>query len=172
MKKQSIKEITIIAIYISLLTIFSWISIPLVIPFTLQTLMIFIIGYTLNLKKGLLVLISYIVLGILGLPVFSSFKSGITTFLGPTGGFLIGFFPQIIFISLFIDIKKQKAFIVIYKSIISLLICYIISALWFMLVYDTTISFLKAVSIVILPFIIPDILKMYIAYIVSKKIVL
>ena len=175
MKNKVIKEIVIIAIYIALLTIFSWISIPSIVPFTLQTFMIFIIAYTLKLKSALCVVVIYLVLGIIGVPVFSSFNSGLSYFLGSTGGFLLGFIPMVVIINV-LSIKNNNETKVknyIYQVLISLLgliICYIMGLVWFMFIYKAPYTLSKALFAVIIPFIVPDIIKMVIAMIVSKRI--
>lgn len=175
MRNKIVKQITLSAIYVALLAIFSWISIPSTIPFTLQTLMIFIICYTLDCKNAICVIIIYLLLGLVGVPVFSSFNSGLSALLGPSGGFLIGFIPMILIISLLIKNNKEndKITSIIYKVLVSflgLLICYIIGLIWFMFIYKAPYDVTSALFKVILPFIIPDTIKMIIALIVSKKI--
>lgn len=169
MRNKVIKEIVLIAIYIALLCVFSWTSIPFVIPFTLQTFMIFVIGFTLSTRSALLTIIIYLLLGVIGVPVFSGFGSGISYILGPTGGFLISFVIQILFISL-LSKKNETTIYKIVISLISLFICYSIGLLWFMFVYQTPLPFFDALSKVVLPFIVPDIVKMILALIVSKRL--
>lgn len=175
MKNKIIKEITIIAIYIALLTIFSWISIPGAIPFTLQTFMIFVIAYTLKLKSALCVVVIYLLLGIIGVPVFSSFNSGLSYFLGATGGFLIGFIPMVTIINI-LSLKnnnENKIKNYIYQALVSflgLIVCYILGLVWFMFIYKAPYTLSKALFAVVIPFIIPDTIKMIIAMIVSKRL--
>ena len=80
------------AICAALIAICSWISIPFAqIPFTLQTLAVFIVLMTIGGKRGLVSIICYLLLGAIGVPVFAGFKGGFAVLLGPTGGFLVGF---------------------------------------------------------------------------------
>lgn len=76
---------------IALLAICSWISIPLTIPFTLQTFGIFFICFLFGGKKGTLYVLAYIITGAIGLPVFSGFRGGMSALLDLTGGYIVGF---------------------------------------------------------------------------------
>jgi biotin transporter BioY len=68
------------------------ISIPLQpVPVTLQTLFLYLAGSLLGGRVGALSQIIYVILGVIGLPVFSGGKAGLGVFLGPTGGYLLGF---------------------------------------------------------------------------------
>lgn len=181
MKSKLTHNISLIAFFTTLLVISSWFTIPFVIPFTLQTLVIFILILVLDLKKSLLILLIYCLLGIIGIPVFSSFQSGLGVFLGPTGGFLIGFVPMIIVSNILLNIisnkkngnldNKTNFFMSFLALFIGLLCCYTIATIWYGLVYDTTTSSLNIIIAIILPFILPDIIKIIIAIIIAKKFI-
>lgn len=72
------------------------VSIPLnPVPITLQTVAVLILGLTFNKAEALKSVTLYLVLGALGLPVFSNFRGGLYMLMGPTGGYLIGFLVSI-----------------------------------------------------------------------------
>ncbi len=171
MKSKLTYDISLVAFFTTLLVISSWFTIPFVIPFTLQTLVIFICILVLNLKKSILILIIYFILGVIGIPVFNSFQSGIGVFVGPTGGFLIGFIPMIIISTLLKKVftKTNNNILVFLSLFIGLICCYIISVLWYILIYDTTTNLINVLSILVLPFIIPDIIKIIIAMLIAKR---
>ena len=181
MKSKLTYNISLIAFFTTLLVISSWFTIPFIIPFTLQTLVIFILILVLDLKKSLLILLIYCLLGIIGIPVFSSFQSGLGVFLGPTGGFLIGFVPMIIVSNILLKTisnkkngnldNKTNFFMSFFALFIGLLCCYTIATIWYGLVYDTTTSSLNIIIAIILPFILPDIIKIIIAIIIAKKFI-
>ena len=75
--KLSVRELTLIAIGIALITICSWISVPLTIPVTLQTFAVCLVTALLGLKMGLWSVIGFILLGAVGIPVFSGFRGGV-----------------------------------------------------------------------------------------------
>jgi len=60
-------------------------------PFTLQSLMLFIILLILEPKASIIAVTGYLVLGAIGLPIFSGMTGGFAKLVGPTGGFLIGY---------------------------------------------------------------------------------
>lgn len=80
-----------IGLFAVVIAICSWISIPTVVPFTLQTFAVFLTVSVLGGKRGTLSVIIYVLLGAVGLPVFSGFKGGVGALLNTTGGYIIGF---------------------------------------------------------------------------------
>ena len=78
-------------IFAVLLAVCSWISIPTVIPFTLQTFAVFLTVLLLGGKQGTLSILIYLLLGAVGIPVFSNFGAGVGYLFGNTGGYAIGF---------------------------------------------------------------------------------
>ena len=80
-----------IALFTAIIAVCSWIQIPLVVPFTLQTFGVFCALAILGGKSGTISVLLYIVLGTIGVPVFAGFSGGIGTLLGMTGGYIIGF---------------------------------------------------------------------------------
>ena len=89
--KSRINDIVLISLSIILITISAWIEIPFIVPFTLQTLSIFIITGLFKFRISFLSVVIYIVMGIIGIPVFSGFQGGIGVLMTYTGGFLLGF---------------------------------------------------------------------------------
>ena len=72
----------------------SQVSIPLQpVPVTLQTTAVIIVAAALGPRLGAYAVMLYLFEGMLGLPVFANFHAGIEPFIGPTGGYLIGFVP-------------------------------------------------------------------------------
>ena len=86
------KELCYIALGTTLLTVCSWIAVPIGgVPITLQTLALFTISGLLGAKRATLALLAWLALGFCGVPVFAGFTGGIRILFSPTGGFLIGF---------------------------------------------------------------------------------
>ncbi|MBQ8894436.1 MAG: biotin transporter BioY [Clostridia bacterium] len=94
---MKLRKITAAAVFCALLAVLSQIVLPLPggVPLTLQTFAVALCGFCLGQKNGLLAVGAYLLLGGVGLPLFSSFGGGIGWLLGPTGGFLWGFLPLI-----------------------------------------------------------------------------
>ena len=85
------QDIAYIAIFTALMAVCSWISIPTAIPFTLQTMAVFLAVGLLGGKRGTLAVTAYVLLGAVGAPVFANFSGGIGILLGQTGGYILGF---------------------------------------------------------------------------------
>lgn len=95
---RSIHTIVWIALMAALTAVGAMISIPVVpfspVPISLQTMFVLLAGLILGPKAGAFAMLLYLAAGCLGLPVFTGGKAGLAAFLGPTGGFLIGFVPS------------------------------------------------------------------------------
>ena len=88
---QKTLDMVYIAVFAVIIAVCSWISVPMVIPFTLQTFGVFCAVGLLGGKRGTLSVLIYVLLGAVGIPVFSGFSSGIGTLFGVTGGYIMGF---------------------------------------------------------------------------------
>ena len=103
--EKIIKLILITIVGSILITISAKVKIPFYpVPMTMQTFVILLIGITLGYKMGLATVVLYLFEGIMGLPVFASSPEkgiGITYFIGPTMGYLIGFLVAVYFAGLF-----------------------------------------------------------------------
>ena len=85
------KSLVIAAVCVALIVVCSWITVPSVVPFTLQTFAVFCVLECIGAKYGTLSVTGYILLAALGLPVLSGFRGGIGALLGTTGGYVLGF---------------------------------------------------------------------------------
>ena len=171
-RKFGIRNIAFIGLSIALITICSWISIPSTVPFTLQTFAIFLVLYLFGGRDGLIATIAYILLGMVGVPVFSNFGGGLGVIAGPTGGYILGFLFVCGIYWLFSFLFKEKLWSKVTSSIIGLVVCYLFGTIWFVLVYNkgSSISFGEAFSICVIPFIIPDLIKIGLALYIDNRL--
>ena len=96
--KLSTKELVICSLFSSLTSILTQISIPLPsVPITMQIFAVALCGLVLGKKLGFISQVIYVLLGAIGLPVFTYFRGGVGMILGPTGGFTISF-PIVAFV--------------------------------------------------------------------------
>ena len=159
------------ALAVAVLTVCSWLTIPFTVPFTLQTFAVFATLLILGGWKGSAAILVYLLMGALGLPVFSGFRGGIGHLLGPTGGYLFGF------------LLTGAAYLLTEKLpgkawklgglAIGLVLCYLCGTLWFVYGYGSagtgkTIGY--ALSVCVLPYIIPDLVKLYLAWLVYRRV--
>lgn len=179
-KNLSLLNISQIAICVVIIIVCTWVNIPTLIPFTMQSFAIFLTLLLLGGYKGSIAICVYIILGVIGVPVFANFKSGISALFGLTGGYIIGFIFQGV---VYIIIDKisgvlglgEKLYIKIIGLIIGQCTCYLMGSLWFVNIYnlnniDNNIGILGAMTMCVLPYIIPDILKMSLAISIYKRI--
>lgn len=173
MKKPNLKNLTLMALFAALLCASAIISVPLIIPITLQTLVVCLCCELLGTKKALIVYFVYMVIGFLGLPVFSGLNGGFTALFSNTGGFIIGFLAFIIIKGLTKKLFKNELVSFIASSILGLIALYIIGSLWFAFIYYNSFSlplYVSSLAVSVLPFVLPDIIKITIAAIISKRI--
>lgn len=90
--RSVVTDLVLIASGAALTAISAQLFIPLwPVPITMQTLAVLIVGSTLGATRGALSMVLYLVLGLVGLPVFSEASSGVAVVFGPSGGYIIGF---------------------------------------------------------------------------------
>ncbi len=169
-----IRDMTIIAQHAAIIAVCSWIQIPSSpVPFTLQTFAVFLTVYVLGTKRAILSVLIYILLGAAGLPVFSGFRGGPGILFGATGGFIIGFLFMAPVIGLLISVSGDRPVPVILSMAAGLLVCYLFGAVWFMIFSAMTSGALPLTDILkitVLPFILPDIAKLVLAYLTGRTI--
>jgi biotin transport system substrate-specific component len=151
---------------IGLIALGSWISIPVgSVPVTLQTLFVLLAGIVLH-RYGAIPVFLYIVLGVLGLPVFHNGTAGIGVLLGPTGGFLAGF----VFAALIVGLayETQSRFVRAGGLVAATMCIYLFGVAWLML--SLHMAFLPAIVSGVLPFIVFDIAKAAAAYSIAGRL--
>lgn len=166
--KNKTLDLTLTALFSVIICVCSWISIPSAIPFTLQTFAVFLTILLLGGKKGTTAVLLYILLGALGLPVFHSFTGGIGILLGPSGGYITGFLLLSLLYWLITKKAGEKLWIKALALLSGLLICYTVGCLQFTIVSGTSVK--SAILTCVVPFILPDILKLFLSIVLSIKI--
>ena len=176
-----IYDMVLIAISAALITVCSWISIPLgPVPFTLQTMGILAVMLTCGGRRGTIAILVYLAMGACGLPVFAGFKGGIASLAGPTGGFLIGFIiaalvfwllEKLIFGKLMNSTVKTWIFGAL-NSLVFEIVLYTVGVIWFMTVYAAqtgTVGLGTVMTMCVIPFIIPDAVKLIAAVVIGER---
>jgi biotin transport system substrate-specific component len=165
-EKLSVKDMVVSALFAVLIAVCAWIAIPAAVPYTLQTMGLFLTMGLLGGRRAALTVTVYLLLGMIGLPVFSGFRGGLGVLLGITGGYLIGFlFAALVY--WLITAKRSGHFLtMIFGMIAGLLVDYAFGTAWFMLFYAQAygaIGLSAALSMCVIPFVIPDLIKLGIA---------
>ena len=163
----------LISLFTVLMAICSWISIPTIVPFTLQVFAVFLTVGVLGGKRGTIAICIYLLLGIIGIPVYAGGTSGIGILLGNTGGYMIGWIFSGLVMWGMEKVLGRKRWVLALSMLLGLLVCYVLGTIWFMNVYAGEtgyIGFWTAVTICVAPFIIPDLLKIAVALAVQKRL--
>ncbi|MDE6385436.1 MAG: biotin transporter BioY [Eubacterium sp.] len=167
-------DLAYIGIFAALITVCSWISIPLpTVPITLQTMGVCIASGLLGTKRGTLTVIVYILLGLIGVPVFAGFSSGIGVLAGATGGYIIGFIFTALIVGIMLKLLGKKVWVYILSMIIGIAVCYAFGTAWFMIYNNNkgdAVSLVMALGWCVTPFIIPDLVKIAVAAVLCRRL--
>lgn len=172
-RKSNIQSMIFISLFTTLMCIGAWIHFPSPVPATMQTFVVFCALRLLGSKKTFVMLVIYIFLGAVGLPVFSGFNSGPGALIGPTAGFIWGFVIGVPVFYIFEKYFQDKKALTIIGYIIYILIHYIPGAMWYCAFSAGKLSFsgiMSSALVTVVPFIIPDAIKLFLALLVSDKI--
>lgn len=176
------KELTLIGLMAAITCIAGPLSLPLPfspVPVSLTNLAIYFSVYILGMKRGTISYLVYLLLGLVGLPVFSAFTSGPAKLFGPTGGYLIGFIFMAIICGFCVD-RWNGRFVASFLGMAAgTAVCYLFGTVW--LAYQMTLSaeqqslnFIQALPAAfaagVLPFIIGDLVKMVLTLFVGSQV--
>ena len=158
-----------ISLFSALIACSAFFSFPIFsVPITLQSLAVFLALFILGSNRGTLAVILYVLLGIVGLPVFSGFSGGIGRILDIGGGFIFGFCVLAITCSLSLKALGTSSASKIISALIGQAFLYACGVLWYVIMFDG--DFLYGVYAFVLPFVIFDLGKIMLAFVISKKI--
>ena len=130
-KHMSTAQMTVTALMTAITCILAPMALPIPIspvPISLTNLVIFFMAYILGMKLSVASYVLYLLLGTVGLPVFSGFSGGVGKLLGPTGGYLIGFIFLAAIAGFFVEKFPAKIYMHVVGMIIGMAICYIFRA--------------------------------------------
>lgn len=169
-KKPKVRTIDLayIGLFAALIAASAQIAIPMTVSFTLQTFTICLAVGLLGWKRSTLSVIIYIIIGMIGLPVFTGFKSGVAAVAGPTGGFIVGFIFTALLAGLLIDKFGHKFWQMILFMAIGVIACYIFGTIWFIIAYKATLA--SALTTCVVPFILPDAVKVVLAAVLANRL--
>ncbi|MGN0160865.1 MAG: biotin transporter BioY [Lachnospiraceae bacterium] len=174
-KKLKTLDIAYIGMFVALMAICSWISIPTPwgISFTLQTFAVFAAIAVLGLGRGFLAVLVYIIIGAVGVPVFAGFSGGFGALMGTTGGYIIGFLASAVVTGLVLKFGGKKVYMMAIAMLLGLVVCYAFGTVWFMVVYARTnaaVGLMTALSWCVFPYVIWDVLKIALAILLEKRV--
>jgi biotin transport system substrate-specific component len=133
------------------------------VPVSLGTFAMFLCGGLLSPGAAVMTQIVYLLLGAIGLPVFTGFQGGVGKLLGPTGGYLFSYPLMVLLISYTVGwgakLKTPALRPVVYAGgmAAAMLVCYALGTVWFCYQQQTTVG--AALAACVVPFLLPDALK-------------
>lgn len=161
-------QIAVGALFVALIAVLSQLSFQVgPIPFTLGIMGVYFCAMLLNPKQAVLTVCAYLLLGAVGLPVFSGFKGGLQSVLGMTGGYLVGYILIAYFTAVSVQkfrgtTPSQKMAGILSASVLGLIACYTLGTIWFMVLSGNSLP--AALAACVLPFVPADLIKIALAY--------
>ena len=138
------------------------------VPLTFATLIIYITAGALGWKQGVLAVFVYLLLGAVGIPVFSGFRGGFQVIAGVTGGYIIGYFPLALATGIAADYFGKKAIMLILAMVIGTVLLYTVGTAWFMIVTGNSLA--ASLAVCVIPFLPGDAAKIIAASVISPKL--
>ena len=165
---MKIRNMVRCGLFAALLALCAWLSVPAgSTVFTLQTFGVFLTLLVLGGKLGTASIGVYILLGAVGLPVFSGFRGGLGVLLGATGGYIWGFLGTALVYGLTEKLWKKP----ILSCVLGLLVCYGVGTAWLAGVYAPGVGLWAVLLQGVVPYILPDGIKLLLAWLLSKRLI-
>jgi len=178
----SVRNMAFIAVMAALICVAAPFSVPMpgLVPISLATFAVYLAGGILGWKKGTIAVIVYVLLGAVGLPVFSGGEGGLAKLFGVTGGYIIGYIPCVLMTGLFIDLfYKKKAsgeknplkngtWAIPAGMVIGTAVLYAFGTAWFVIARGVTLE--VALASCVVPFLIGDAIKIVCATVITAAL--
>ena len=160
--RLTVKHMVQCGICAALLAISAWLSIPMPqVSFTMQSFAVFFALGLLGGRRGCVSIFIYLLMGAVGLPVFSGFRGGLGVLLGVTGGYIWGFLAAGLIYWLFTAIFGDKFYVRLSAVAVGMLACYGCGTAWYLYLYGG--NFWAVLAVCVVPYLIPDGVKIALA---------
>ena len=167
---MSNRQVARCGVCIALLAVSAWITVPLgPVPFTMQTFVLSLLPKVMLTRDALFTVVVYLLLGAVGVPVFSGFQAGLGVLLGPTGGYLMGFAAGMPVAGTIMraNVLPRRARGVA-AGIALLAVSYVLGTLQLMNVYALDAP--AALAVAVVPFVVPDVVKVAASVGVAERV--
>ena len=138
------------------------------IPFSFATFIIYLAAATLGWKRGSIAVALYVLLGAVGLPVFSGFRGGFHVIAGATGGYIIGYIPIALVTGAFAELFKKKVWLCAVGMVIGTILLYTLGTAWFM--FQSGNPFAASLALCVTPFLPGDAAKIAAACVIAPQL--
>ncbi|MBQ9327794.1 MAG: biotin transporter BioY [Solobacterium sp.] len=174
--KLSVKQIAAIGIMAAVISVLSPLAIPLSteVPISLATLAVMLAGALIGSKLGTFAVLIYILLGMIGIPVFANYSAGAGVVFGMTGGYIIGYLPLAFLTGwIYERFGRKKSgvmeYVVLFVGmLVGTVVLYVIGTIWFM--RYTGMSLAASLAACVIPFIPGDLLKMVVVCLLVPRL--
>ncbi len=166
MSDFKIKDMVLIAVMTAVICVLGPLSLPIgPVPISLTNFAALLTLYVLGMKRGTISLLLYILLGLVGLPVFSGFTGGPAKLFGPTGGYIIGFIPMALIAGAVIERNRKSYVRNVLAMVLATLVLYALGTAY--LAYSAHMTFGAALAVGVIPFALLDFVKIVICALVG-----
>lgn len=165
------KKIVLVGLMTAVICVLGPISFPLPIspvPVSLGLLGVLLAVYLLGMKWGTVSCLIYLLIGLVGVPVFSGFSGGASKLFGPTGGYLIGYIFLALIAGFFISKWTAEWPLHLVGMVLGVAVCYLFGTLW--LGHLLELTFIQALWAGVIPYIPADLVKIAITLILGGLI--
>lgn len=168
-RSGKVRTMALVALFAALTGIFSQIQIPLpgMVPLSLATLAGYLAAMVLDWKGAFLSQVVYLLLGAVGIPVFSNFGT-LSRLIGPTGGYLIGYAACALTAGLIMRITGKKTGWAVLALTAGTVVCYLLGTAWYVVVMKS--GWIPALTACVIPFLPGDVVKILVGVLAGNRI--
>ena len=168
------RSLVFVALSIAIMAVSAWVTVPIgPIPFTLQMFAIAFAIFTLTPRQCVAAICGYLLLGAIGVPVFSGMRGGFGVLAGPTGGFLWGYAIAVPVSCALLALMRSRGWanlgVLICTGLVFTAISYVCG--WAQYMVFAQVDPLASFAVTVAPFIVVDIVKIICAALVSRAVV-
>lgn len=170
MRKQKTIQMAEIALLSAVLCVVAPIAIPLPVspvPLSLATFVVYLAAVLLGPKKGSISVMVYLLLGMVGLPVFAGFSGGAAVLAGPTGGYAMGYVPCTLIAGVVMECRGKRQWQQVLRNafamVLGTLVCYAFGTVWFLIIMEGTYTVAQALLVCVVPYLVFDGIKIFAA---------
>lgn len=166
--RGKIYVMSMIAVMTAVTCVLAPLSIPIgEVPISFTNLVIYLSIYLLGGKRASVSYIVYVLIGMVGVPVFSGFTGGLGKLAGPTGGYIVGFLPMAVIAGWIMDRTNCRTLHLL-GMVLGTAVCYALGTAWFCV--STHTGVMAALWMCVIPFLVGDLAKMGLAIVVGPMI--
>lgn len=167
-RKVNISLMLQCSLFAALMCILSPWTIPIgIVPMSLSLFAVVLTAVVLGWRKSVVAVFVYIMIGAVGLPVFSGWQSGLAVLAGPTGGYVWSYVAVCAIVGKCADMGFGR-YMMFVIGFVSLIVCYMCGIVQYMAVTGATL--MQAMTVCVYPFVVLDIIKIVVAVILGETI--